>query len=161
MHHITINVMYLTPWLWKCAPIWPPTKSINWYQLVQNICAKLVLNRSKYSSSTDVLCTLHWLPIQERIQFKILTLTYKCLENKALKYLTDLIIVKKPRRENVRSDSNGKLQENPHIRRQTFALRSFNYAAPPLWNSLSNGICQAPLLDKFKSLLIYPLQAGI
>ena len=98
-----------------------PQKFINWYQLVQNICTKLVLNRSKYSSSTNALCTLHWLPIQESIQFKILTLTYKSLENKAPKYLTDLIIVKKPRRENLESDSNRKLLEIPHIRRQTFA----------------------------------------
>ena len=96
--------------------------------------------------------TLHWLPIQERIQFKILTLTYKCLENKGLKYLADLIIAMKPRRENLQSDSNGKLPEISHKRRQTFAPRVFSYAAPTLWNSLPNSICQVPSLDTFKSL---------
>ena len=126
-------------------------KSMNWYQLVKNICAKLILNRSKYSSPTDELHTLHWLPIQERIQFKILTLTYKCLENKALKYITNLIIVKKPGRENLQSDYSGNLLEIPHIGRQKVASRSFSCAAPTLWNSLPNSICQAPLLDKFKS----------
>ena len=114
-----------------------PQKSENWYQLVQNICAKLDLNRSKYSSSVDALCTLHWLPIEERIQFKILTLTYKCLENKSLKCLTDLILVKKPRKENLQSDSNGKLLEIPHIRRQTFAARSFSYTAPTLSDTIT------------------------
>ena len=128
-------------------------KSIKQYQPVQNICAKLVLNRSKYSSSTDALCTLYRLPIQERIQLKVLTLTYKCLENKTPKYLTDLITVKRPRRENLWSDSNGKCLEIPYIRRQTFASRSFSYAAPALWNSLPSSIYQAPSLDKFKSLL--------
>ena len=130
-----------------------PQKSINWYQLVQNICEKLVINRSKYSSYTDVLCTLHWLLIQERIQFRILRLTYKCLENKVLKYLTDLSKFKKPRRDNLQSDSNGKLLEIPHIRRQTFASRSFNYVASTLLNPLLNSIHWAPFLDKFKSLL--------
>ena len=43
-----------------------PKKIIKRYQEVQNMCAKLVLGRSKYSSSTDALKCLHWLPIQDR-----------------------------------------------------------------------------------------------
>ena len=42
-------------------------KTIKRYQVVQNMCAKLVLGRSKYSSSTDALKCLHWLPIQWKI----------------------------------------------------------------------------------------------
>ena len=41
-----------------------PKKIIKRYQVVQNMCAKLVLGRSKYSSSTEALKCLHWLPIQ-------------------------------------------------------------------------------------------------
>ena len=41
-----------------------PKKTIKRYQVIQNICAKLVLGRSKYSSSTEALKCLHWLPIQ-------------------------------------------------------------------------------------------------
>ena len=44
--------------------------------------AKLVLKRSKYESSQKALRDLHWLPIQARIEFKILILmrqyTYGC-----------------------------------------------------------------------------------
>ena len=40
-------------------------------------CAKLVLGKSKYDSASQTLQQLHWLPIQERIQHKILTLTHK------------------------------------------------------------------------------------
>ena len=45
------------------------------YQLKQNICAKLILWESRYASSIDVLHRLHWVPIQQHIEFKILVLT--------------------------------------------------------------------------------------
>ena len=48
-----------------------PNKNIKRYQMIQNICAKLVLVRPKYSSSTKTLKCLHWLPIQQRINHKI------------------------------------------------------------------------------------------
>ena len=43
-------------------------------QHVQNVAAKLVLNKSKYDSATQALKELHWLPIKFRIIHKILTL---------------------------------------------------------------------------------------
>ena len=44
-------------------------------QKVQNMAAKLVLNRDKWSSNNESLKQLHWLPIQAWIDFKILVLT--------------------------------------------------------------------------------------
>ena len=34
---------------------------------------------------------LHWLPIEQRIEFKILILTFKALQKNAPKYLSDLL----------------------------------------------------------------------
>ena len=48
-------------------------------------CAQLALGGSKYHSSTESLKALHWLPIKQRIQFKILTDTLKCINNSAPK----------------------------------------------------------------------------
>ena len=45
-------------------------------QRIQNMCAKLVLNRSRYESSKQALNDLHWLPIKARINFKMLTYMY-------------------------------------------------------------------------------------
>ena len=42
-------------------------------QRFQNMCAKLVLNRRRRDSSKQALYDLNWLPIQARINFKILT----------------------------------------------------------------------------------------
>ena len=44
---------------------------------------------------------LHWLPIEQQIQFKILTITYKGINNTAPKYIMDLIEISKPKRDNM------------------------------------------------------------
>ena len=49
-----------------------PAKSIMRLQRIQNWAAKVVLHRDKFSSSTDALIHLHWLPVKERIDFKVL-----------------------------------------------------------------------------------------
>ena len=73
-----------------------PNKTIKRYQVIQNICAKLVLGRPKYSSSTEALTCLHWLPIQQRITYKIGLLKFKCINKAAPKYLQELITIRKP-----------------------------------------------------------------
>ena len=60
-------------------------------QRIQNGGAKLVLQKDKLASSTECLCALHWLPIRERIDYKILTLVFKSLNNQAPAYLQDLL----------------------------------------------------------------------
>ena len=42
------------------------------------MCAKFVLNRTKYDSSSQGLYDLHWLPVKYRIEFKILCFMYNC-----------------------------------------------------------------------------------
>ena len=68
-----------------------PDKDMANLQRIQNACAKLVLQKDKLTSSTECLCALHWLPIRERIDYKILTLVFKSLNNQAPVYLQDLL----------------------------------------------------------------------
>ena len=105
------------------------------YQRIQNMCTKLVLNKKKYDSTKKFLQDLHWLPIKQRIQHKILLLTHKTLSGQAPKYIQELIKIKTPCRQ-LRSGHSGRLLCTPNIQRQTFASRSFSYAAPVLWNPL-------------------------
>ena len=65
------------------------------------MCAKLTLGNSKYHSSTESLRALDWLPLQQRIEFKILTITHKCINNSAPKYLQGLISVKEQKKGNM------------------------------------------------------------
>ena len=80
-----------------------PETSLRKLQVVQNIAAKLVLKMNKYSSATEAQRQLHWLPIKARIEFKILSLVYKCLEGTAPEYLRNLLVLKKLPTEGLRS----------------------------------------------------------
>ena len=54
-----------------------PTNDINHLQLVQNSCAKLVLGKTRYDSSTACLKQLHWLPSNFELSLKCYVL---CIE---------------------------------------------------------------------------------
>ena len=56
-----------------------PDYVINQLQLIQNSAARLVFCARKHDHVTPFLINLHWLPIQYRIQFKILLMTFKVL----------------------------------------------------------------------------------
>ena len=48
-------------------------------QVVQNSAARLIMRVRKREHITPILFALHWLPVRQRIQYKILTLVYRCL----------------------------------------------------------------------------------
>ena len=60
----------------------------------------------KYSNITPSLYDLHWLPIQERIHFKILLLAFKVIHGQAPAYLSSLLSVKSKSYYSLRSNSS-------------------------------------------------------
>ena len=64
-----------------------PKVSLDKLQREQNMAAKIVLKKGQYDSSTRCLEELHWLPIEQRINFKVVTLVHKCIHGKATSYL--------------------------------------------------------------------------
>ena len=117
-----------------------PTLALNNYKRVQNIAAKIVLGRSKYESSPKCLVELHWLPIQYRINFKVVTPVFRCIHKHAPSYLQELIILKKPRRQGLRLQDLTRQPEIPQTSRHTFAARSFRVKDPTIWNQLPEHI---------------------
>ena len=108
-----------------------PGVSIKPYQCLQNMSAKITLNRRKHSSTTEALKILHWLPVRARINFKILSLTHQCIHGTVADYLKSLINFRKPRRS-LRSNLNSKYNlETPFNKHKTFGNRSFSGGAPP------------------------------
>ena len=67
-------------------------------QRLQNAAAQLMPNVPRCSHTTPVLCSLHWLPVKFRLDFKILLLTFKGISalifGHAPGYLIDLIAMK-------------------------------------------------------------------
>ena len=113
-----------------------PDTTLNRLQRIQNMCACLTLRRGKRDSITECLKELHWLPIKQRIQYKILTLTHKCINKIGPKYLQDLIRLRPPTRGGLRSNREVNLLVRPLTKCRTFADRSFSVGAPVLWNAL-------------------------
>ena len=58
------------------------------YQLSRLHDAALVLSRSKYDHVTPLLPGLHWLRIEQGIEFKLLVLVFRCLNGLAPSYLS-------------------------------------------------------------------------
>lgn len=130
------------------------TKDINRLQRLQNRAAKLVFRAKKYDHAAHLLRELHWLPVQSRIQFKLLTIIFKCFSDssKSPAYITDLIQQYKPTRSGLRSAQDTRLLIIP--RTQTaMGDKSFNIAGPTLWNNLPHHIRHAKSLATFRSLL--------
>ena len=116
-----------------------PKVTLDKLQPIQNMCACLVLRKSKRDSILECLKQLHWLPIKQRVHFKILVLTYKCLHGQGPAYLIDLLQPNKPTRPGLWSSApkDSYLQLSvPRTKCKTFADRSFSVGAPTLWNSL-------------------------
>ena len=99
---------------------------------------------------TPVLKELHWLPVVERIKFKILLLTWKIVNGCAPPYFDDLISEYVPTR-NLRSSGTGLL--TPLRVKCSFGEKAFANSAPSLWNSLSSTIRNAKSIESFKSNL--------
>ena len=69
-----------------------PDGTTHRLQIVQNALARVVCKSSKFRSNTDsLLRSLHWLPIPERIKYKIAVLTFKTRLFSKPSYLFDLL----------------------------------------------------------------------
>ncbi len=118
-------------------------------QLVQNSAARFLTKTRKRESITPVLIGLHWLPIEYRIQFKILLFVYKSLTGLAPNYLSDLLSHYHTNRP-LRS-TNALLLSVPKTRLKLNGDRAFSVAAPQLWNNLPLYLRSATSLRVFKS----------
>ena len=111
-----------------------PASSIHRLQLVQNALARAVVpSVRRFQHIKPILRNLHWLPVNQRITYKIAALTFKTLHHKQPSYLADLLHTHAPSR-NLRS-SDKHLLTIPHIK-PSIGRRSFFFSAPTIWNSL-------------------------
>ena len=133
-----------------------PKCTIKPMQRIQNMCAKLILERSKYDSSLCALKELHRLPIYKRTESKILCLVHKSLIGEAADYLAEMF---KPVRRTstvITRSTEENLLEIPVTERATFACRSRVVQGPKLWNKLPKNITTVKNHDNFKKVLKIP-----
>ena len=119
-------------------------------QALQNHAAKTVLQADYFSSSSDCLDRLHWLPVSQRCKFKLLWLIACTLKLEQPAYLFDLLSIRHTRQP-LRSLHFG-LQLHQPVSSDLFTSRSFSHQAPRLWNSLPSNLRSLPSLMNFRKL---------
>ena len=96
---------------------------------------------------------LHFLPIRQRISFKICLLVFKCINNIAPNYLKDMLKLREQRRRSSRLDDDYfrlKVPPRPNFSRSEGA---FSYIGPKLWNDLPKSLRSLNSIEVFKKSL--------
>jgi len=107
---------------------------------LENAAVRLIAGARKFYHVTRLLRKKHWLPVEQRITFKMAVMTYKCVHGTTADYLADYIRPPSPAsaKLHLRSTSSGRL----FVPRSKTAAgdRSFAVAGSRLWNSLPTSI---------------------
>jgi len=96
-------------------------------------------NAPKFSHVSPFLRSLHWLKIKERIQYKLLSLTYEGLTTSQPSCLRDLVSVQPTRC--TRSLSVVTLARPSFTSSAKITNRCFRHASPYLWNAEDFRLC--------------------
>ncbi len=120
----------------------------RWYKIMRLIYRK----RQGKGRITPLLVELHWLPIEDRIEYKICLTVHKCLNHQSAPlYLQSLVTPYQPPRP-LRSTDSFQL-DPPKVKQKRAGERSFIYGAAKLWNQLPLSLKTCDKTDTFKSLL--------
>ena len=124
---------------------------ISRLQRIQNSAARLVKRTPVRQPISPILQELHWLPVKQRIKYKILLLILQCLSGTAPSYLQELIRLYTPAR-NLQSSSKSILI-SPSVKTYFYGGRSFQSAAADLWNNLPESVKSVNTTEIFKRVL--------
>ena len=131
-----------------------PKCTVSGLQGVQNSAARIVTQERlrDHDSMSRALIGLHWLPVDKRIEYKLLLYTYKALHDLAPGYLCELVVPYVPRRVLRSAELN--LLTVPPGKPGKYGSRSFARASANLWNSLRGEraawLKNSPTLESFK-----------
>ena len=124
---------------------------INRIQRLQNWAARLVFEVRRDTPPEPLLHNLHWLPMRQRIIFKLLLLVYKSLNNLAPKYLSDCLEIYVPGKRT--RSSKDPLKLTYLTKRKLTGDRTFTVASSKEWNKLPLTLRQSPTVESFKKSL--------
>ena len=120
-------------------------------QALQNHAAKTVFQTDYFSSSSDCLDRLHWLPVSQICKFKLLLLIVCTFKLKQPAYLFGVLSIKHTRQP-LRSLHSG-FQLHKPVSSGLFTSRSFSHQAPRLWNFFPSNLRLSLSLMNFCKLL--------
>ena len=118
--------------------------NISQLQLCQNNAARMLSLRRHFDHISPVLKELRWLPVEQRIEYNVLLLTYKALHGKAPAYTPQLLSLYTPTRP-LRSENKN------HLR--GLADAALRMPLHPFWNPHLTPVKRTSSIDTFKSSL--------
>ena len=122
-------------------------------QAIMNSAARFIFSVGPFDHITPVMKDkLHWLPVQQRIKYKIALLVYKNLHGTGPSYLSDCCaaLTEANLRYRLRSVTHSDLVL-PRTRTYRFSPRSFRSSGYSVWNSLPITVRNNNLnIDQFK-----------
>jgi len=120
----------------------------------KNCLARVVLQQRKSFHAQPLLKSLHWLPITQRINFKLATLAFKVQSTSQPEYLRQLISSQHSGSSmtmTLRSSTRHLLQA-PRTK-TAYGGRAFSSAVPAIWNNLPTPVIEASSLPVFRCRL--------
>ena len=106
-----------------------PQQLIDKLQKVQNCSARLIFKTSKCTHVSPLLAKLHWLPIAQRIDYKIPSLCYDVVSDTVPLYFSDLLCLYVPSRS-LRSFSDTRIFRIPTQKKKFQGQRAFSHLGP-------------------------------
>ena len=125
-------------------------KLLERLQSAQNWAARVVLQIPRVLPVA--LDQLHWLPIKERIKYKLALFAFKAIHRLAPDYISDLVSSYTVDRSLRRGESN-LLLTIPKSRLVKIGVRPFRVAGPRAWNELPAYLRAITKLSDFKKRL--------
>ena len=161
LHSATATLVhaFVTSWLDYCSTLYVglPAVRLGSLERVIRTGTRLIggIPRTGHVSAY-MLDVLHWLPLQQRIMFRIGAMVWRCILGLAPAYLRDLCCPTSGTRghSSLRSLEQGLLYV-PFARTSTTQTRAFSVVGPSVWNGLplSQRLLPRILSDTFYSTL--------
>ena len=119
-------------------------------QRVQNAAARLICGLGPHDHVTAALYELHWLPVEQRVTFKLCILMHLIHTGCSPSYMSELVTSTSSiaSRSRLRSASSRRY-EQPATRLK-LGERSFAFAGPAAWNSLPSSLHEITSHKVFK-----------
>ena len=121
-------------------------------QKIQNSATRFIYGQRTRRGVTELRKKSHFLPIRQRIEFKVCLMVYNGLNDRAPDYIKDLLQKRQPKTKRLRVDEDETRLEEFHCRYKA-TEKAFRYAAPKIWNKLPKDIRTLDSVDKFKKSL--------
>ena len=126
-------------------------KNINCIQRIINLCARIISNNYDFINcrGEELARELRWNTFEERRDFLLSVLMYKCHQGTAPANLVDKLNLHSDITERVSRHADENTYHIPRTRIKK-TVESFKIQGPTVWNRIPSNIRDAPTLDTFK-----------